>query len=153
MRALYERMHEEGTYRLTWQAGPTTVEGWLEYLRDRKNHVVLVSLDGEIVVCAWVNGLTKWTAFVHHWFSRQTWGAPAMEIAGHLLDYWFSFPGIDGDEHLFRVLVGQTPADNHMALMFAARLGFELSTVIPYVDGVGTVISFLTRERFYGRKS
>jgi hypothetical protein len=101
------------------------------------------------VAVAWLNGLCLNAGFVHHWFARAAWGPLAMRIARTLLDFWFSVEGPQGP--LLRVLIGQTPADNRPALAFAARTGFVLLGAIPYVDGPGTVISYLTRERHYGR--
>jgi hypothetical protein len=150
LRALYSKMHEEGTFSATWPAY-SNPEDWLTYLQDQRNVAVLAKMNGEWVSLAWINGITKNAAFVHHWFSKAVWGGQTVRIASEILHYWFAFKGKDG-EPLFQVFIGQTPPSNTMAIRFAAAVGFAFGCAIPHVDGVGVVVSYLTREMFYGRR-
>jgi len=153
MLAAFETLEKDRILDVVFSDDPvTSFDQFLAIMKNPANTVSVILLDHEIVGLAWLNQAHKNHAFVHYALFREVWGRYTMPIAEACLDYWFSFTDESGNK-LIEVLLGQTPEWNRRAINYTKRLGWTVLGTVPLIaNGSGLIISYLTRDQYYGKK-
>lgn len=142
MRAVYGQMVRERTLETTFYANSVPDgDEFLAILQRTENLPVVAFDDRELAGLAWINAIKSDHAFAHYWFARGVWGRRSVEVAKEILDYWFRFD--KDNDALFKVLLGETPANNRRAAAFNKRIGFTEVGTVPKVSGSGVTIFYL----------
>ena len=151
LRNVFKQMQNEKTLDVLFNDTKVdSEEAFLRVFASPTNLAVFAFQNAELAAMAWVNSIQHDHAQAHYWFARKVWGPQAITIGRKILDYWFKFTQQDSDEILFKVIVGQTPANNRRSIAFNKRLGFTFLGTIPKVMGNGVDIFYL--ENPYGQE-
>jgi hypothetical protein len=144
---IWDRLTADGTVQTVFsECEMTTAQHFIELYKDGRNLPAFVLVDGKIGGIGWVNGVQKDRAFAHYAFFKEHWGKNTLGMAKALMDYWFR------PEFPFYLLLGQTPTWNRKAVKFLGRIGWTIAGELPATPkGQGIVISYCTREHFYGQ--
>jgi hypothetical protein len=146
LRGLWHQIEKDGISGIFNANRLNDAETFIRYLKDPSNLPTFVVENDEIVGMGWINGICENHAHAHHLFLKSAWGKYTVKGALLLLDYWFSFKD---KEFMFDVLIGHTPLKNRKAIQFLEKIGFQkLDPPMPIKGGI--VVSYITRESFYG---
>ncbi len=130
----------------------TTLTAWIKFFK-RSDSIVHFVLDdhGKVVLMAWLNQFGPKHAQAHFCGFRGSWGKhgvikPACQIS---FDYWFGLR--NGHETVIDTIIGQTPANNRLAIRLMKNFCIELGT-IPGLIWDASEKEFVGATIFYKRR-
>jgi len=140
---LFCELDDDGVIEAVFNESIRTEQDFILLMKSPDNLPVFVVLDGELVAAAWLNSITRNHASVHFIAVKRCRGR-SVEMGLRVVDYWFAFPGDNGP--LLDVLIGNTPANNRLAVQYIKRLGFiEIGEIPHMADGGAMSISYRAR--------
>lgn len=150
---LYGQLLFEGLVPIVFCQGSVKSPGDLLMIFKKPDNISVFVIDEDYTIggFAFLNGVSRNSAYVHFCFLKRMWGKKSTEAGGALLNYWFSIPGRSGP--LFDVLLGIIPETNRRAIRYIKRLGWTTLGVIPEIcydayrdQNMGGLVSYLARE-------
>ena len=156
MDLIFAEMQSHGLDKIVFYSGGIqTAEDFKLFFKNP--HVVSHTIWGNsgIELLAWLTHFGKNYAYAHFCTFPSAWGKRTRNLAKQTLEYWFGWS--PGGEPLLDVILGQTPANNRLAVKYIESIGMNTLGTVPLCavgdKRAGLVLSYITREDFYGTRT
>ena len=152
MESIFVEMQKHGLEKIVFYSGGVdTPEKFAQFMKAPGIVAHTIWGDTGIELMAWLTHFGANYAYGHFCTFPSAWGKRTKKLANETFRYWFGWE--PGGAPLLDVILGQTPANNRLAVKYIKNIGMKILGTVPLCavgdDKAGLVLSYLTREDFY----
>ena len=153
LKCLFERMQTEKLIgKVFYDGNVQTAEDFLDMMKYGQNKLFMIFMGNELAGIVWLNNFQRRSANIHFCLFKNAWGKESVSIGKAILKEFLYMK--DSQGYVFDVLIGETPANNRLAVKWIHESGMTVVGEIPNATwdytiekSIPSVISYAVRKK------